>query len=57
MNLGLSQKGFARIVGIDSSLISRYERNEVRRISLNNILKIIKAFPQYKVSDILWISE
>lgn len=57
MNLGLSQKGFARIVGIDSSLISRYERNEVRRISLNNILKIIKAFPQYKVSDISWISE
>ena len=40
---GMSQYRLAEITGINRSTIKRYEDNEIKKISFDNLMKICKA--------------
>lgn len=42
-NKGMSQYRLAEITGINRSTIKRYEDNYIKKISLDNLIKICKA--------------
>lgn len=42
-NKGMSQYRLAEITGINRSTIKRYEDNHIKKISLDNLIKICKA--------------
>jgi transcriptional regulator with XRE-family HTH domain len=42
-NKGMSQYRLAQITGINRSTIKRYEENSIKKISLDNLIKICNA--------------
>lgn len=42
-NKGMSQYRLAEITGINRSTINRYENNNIKKISLDNLIKICEA--------------